>query len=76
MQIVDIYSKHKSNSCGDILLHVYRNGKCAYCRLDIVKIMRKNNVLSNEIIQECLYDSYDETRSYAYKIINKNILEK
>ena len=32
----DIYSKHRSKSCGDILEHVYRNGECTQCRSYIV----------------------------------------
>ncbi|MCL2387956.1 MAG: HEAT repeat domain-containing protein [Defluviitaleaceae bacterium] len=71
MDILDIYSQHRSKSCGDILEHIYRNGECAYCRYGIVSAMRKNRVLSEKILNECLYDSYDKTRKLANRIKRK-----
>ena len=75
MDLRDIYSKHKSASCGDILSHAYRNGDCAYCRSGIVKAMGKNGVLTNKVLFECQYDSYDKTRQYAKRLIKKRGLE-
>ena len=71
--ILDIYTKHRSKSCGDILEHVYRHGECAYCRYGIVEAMWKRRVLQTSILGECLYDSYDETRKMARRI--KKLLE-
>ena len=65
----DIYSEHRSKSCGDILEHVYRNGECTFCRFGIVQAMWKSRVLKVNILNECLYDSYDETRKIAKRII-------
>ena len=64
----DIYGEHSSKTCGDILEHAYRNGDCSYCRSSIVKVMQKNRVLSADILNECLYDSYDDTRKMAQRI--------
>ena len=72
--IQDIYNKHRSKSCGDILAHVYRYGECAYCRSNIVEAMWKNRVLETSILNECLYDSYAKTRKMAKRI--KNLLNK
>jgi len=63
--IIGIYERNKSNTCGDILLHFYRNAKCTHCRCDIVETMIKNDVMPQEILEECQYDSYDETRKIA-----------
>jgi hypothetical protein len=71
--IRDIYSKRRSKSCGDILEHVYRYGECTFCRADIVRAMWKSRVLRADILNECLYDSYDETREMARRI--KRIIE-
>lgn len=65
-----IYWNHRSNSCGDILEYVYKHGECAYCRWGIVDDMWKNRVLKDSILEECLYDSYDETRKLARRIKN------
>ena len=76
--IRDIYSKRRSKSCGDILEHVYRHGECTFCRADIVRAMWKSRVLRADILNECLYDSYDETREMARRIKKflENKLEK
>jgi len=60
--IAKIYNKYKSETCGDILLHLYKNTECTHCRYNIVEAMIKNNVLPKNILEECRYDSYNETR--------------
>jgi len=64
----DIYARHRSKSCVDILEHAYYNGECTYCRSGIVDAMWKSRVLTKRILNECLYDSYDETRKTARRI--------
>lgn len=71
MSIKKIYQKHRSSSCKAILLHVYRNGKCSFCRSSIVESMGKNKVLSDSILAECLYDSYEDTRIFANKVLKQ-----
>ncbi|MCL1911880.1 MAG: HEAT repeat domain-containing protein [Leptospirales bacterium] len=65
--IIDIYKKNKSNTCGDILLHFYKNVECTHCRCDIVEMMISHDVIPQNILNECLYDSYEETRELAEK---------
>jgi len=67
----DIYSNHRSKSCGAILEHAYWYGECSFCRSGIVRVMWKNRVLKTSILNECLYDSYDETRAMARKILKR-----
>lgn len=69
MDLRDIYSKHRSASCGEILIHAYRNGDCSFCRSGIVHAMGKNGVLTDKILLECQYDSYSDTRKYANRLI-------
>lgn len=70
----DIYSKHRSSTCGEILIHAYRNGECSFCRSEIVTAMGKNGVLTDKILLECQYDSYNETRKYANRLIKRRRL--
>lgn len=65
----EIYCRHRSASALPILLHAYQKGDCAFCRYYIVKAMRHCGVLPHGILQECLYDSYDETRNFARKLM-------
>ena len=62
MSVITIYKRNKSASCGDILLHFYRNAACAHCRCDVVETMISNDVIPQNILEECTYDSYKETR--------------
>ena len=69
MNIEGIYSRHRSPDAGPILLRVYRLGDCAFCREYVVRAMRHCGCLPDEILEECLYDSYDETRAFAKRIM-------
>lgn len=60
--ITEIYREHKSSSCGDILMHLYENAECAHCRYEVVETMINNEVMPKNILAECHYDSYEDTR--------------
>ena len=72
----NIYAKHHSNSCGNILAHVYEYGDCTYCRSGIVKVMNKNYVLTDYLLKECRYDSFDETRKLAERVLKSREKDK
>jgi hypothetical protein len=63
--VTKIYGKHKSNTCGDTLLHLYKNAVCSHCRCDVVETMINNGVMPENILAECQYDSYEDTRILA-----------
>jgi len=63
--INDIYQNHQSGTCGDILLHFYKNVECTHCRCEIVETMIANDVIPRSILDECQYDSYERTREIA-----------
>ena len=47
------------------LLYVYENTLCSYCRNNAVTALSKRRWLSSDIIEECRYDSNDETVAYV-----------
>lgn len=61
--------KHKPKTA--MLAYIYKKTLCSYCRCNVVKTMYRRKVLSAGILQECLYDSYDETRTFALDKISK-----
>ncbi|MDR3295204.1 MAG: hypothetical protein LBT26_05190 [Clostridiales Family XIII bacterium] len=67
--LVKLYTRHRSKNAFASLLHVYRNGDCSFCRHGIVQAMRHCRVLTDEILEECLYDSYEDTRTFAGRIL-------
>ena len=71
MDIVDIYTRHRSANAFSILFRVYQRGECTYCRYGIIKAMHHCKVLSDEILAECLHDSYEDTRKLAKRLIKR-----
>jgi hypothetical protein len=69
--VVDIYSRHRSADALPALLNVYQKGDCSHCRYNIVKAMHHCKILPDDILSDCLYDSYDDTRKYAKRLIKK-----
>ncbi|MDR1322010.1 MAG: hypothetical protein LBK56_11385 [Gracilibacteraceae bacterium] len=67
--IRDIYRRHRSSGALPALLRVYRDGECSYCRRGIVEAMRHCGVLPADILEECLHDSYDDTRKFAQRLL-------
>ena len=63
-----IYNRYYSNKAFPILFHTYLYGQCTYCRYGIVKAMKSCRVLPDDILEECLHDSYFETRKLAQKL--------
>jgi len=69
--IIDIYSRHRSANAFPILRYVYEKGICSHCRFGIVITMHQCKVLPDDILAECLYDSYEDTRNYAKRLLRK-----
>jgi hypothetical protein len=67
--INDIYLRNRSADAFPALLRVYQKGECSHCRHDTVKAMEHCGVLPNSIVEECLYDSFEETRKLAERLV-------
>ena len=65
--IRDIYDSHRSTHALPLLLCVYRKGECSFCRKGIVEAMNHCGVLTDEILEECQFDSDAKIRQYAKK---------
>ncbi|WBA43703.1 hypothetical protein [Hymenobacter canadensis] len=59
---IDIYRKHKTRQCLEPLRLIYYRMNCGIHRYDVVKTLLENDVLPNEIREEIVFDSYDDTR--------------
>ena len=69
MDLRDIYDYHRSVHALPILLRAYREGECGHCRWWIVKAMQRSRILPKDIVDECRFDSYTNTRNLAGQII-------
>ncbi|NLD51050.1 MAG: hypothetical protein GX660_28240 [Clostridiaceae bacterium] len=67
MGVREIFEYNKSIDSIDILLFLYHNTTCSYCRTIIVEIMCNTGVLPDNIAEECQYDCVLEIREMATK---------
>lgn len=65
----NIYESHRSARSLPALLRAYRDSECAHCRAGIVRAMHRAQVLPAELLQECRFDSLEETRRFADRVI-------
>lgn len=57
-----------------IILFLYENILCSYCREYIVRVMSNRGILRDTLLKECLYDSNQDIRKFAerkYRRINR-----
>jgi hypothetical protein len=65
ISIRHIFEKKRDNNALKILLHCYHNCRCSFCRNIIVEIMCKHRIISDNTLEECLYDCVWDTRKLA-----------
>lgn len=54
-----------------LLFHIYNSTYCSCCRELALRQMGKRRLLTNEILEECLYDSNSDIRFYAKQYLNR-----
>jgi len=57
-----------------IILFLYENILCSYCKEHIVRVMSNRGILNDTLLKECLYDSNQDIRKFAerkYRRINR-----
>lgn len=54
-----------------IFIYIYRHTLCSYCRHTLIHSMSKRKILPQEILEECLHDSYEDTRKFAARKLKK-----
>ncbi|MGO4548080.1 hypothetical protein AB4Z29_25165 [Paenibacillus sp. 2TAB23] len=50
-----------------VFIYMYSQTLCSYCRHALIYRMSKRKVLPHEILEECVYDSYEDTRKFAVR---------
>ena len=61
----------KDERIKSLLLYYYENNYCSYCRKEIIDIMKRFNLLTDEIITEMKYDCNYDIRKMAKKMLEK-----
>ena len=53
------------------LQFIFEHNYCSMCRLDTLRQLGKRRKLNPELLEECLYDSNDDIRTYARRALNR-----
>lgn len=53
------------------LQYIFDTTYCAWCRWCVLEDIGRRRMLTQELLQECLYDANDDIRSYARRCINR-----
>lgn len=49
----------------ELLMYMYRNTWCSFCRESVVREMGRRRMLTAEVLEECLWDCNEEIREYV-----------
>ena len=62
---------HGKKAPAELLMHIYETSYCPNCRHEALEQMGRRRMLTEEILKECLYDSYADVRTYAKRILKR-----
>lgn len=63
-------SDDKLKAPAELLRYLYKKNYCSFCRESVLRIMSKRKLLTDGILQECLYDSSFDIRRFAERKLN------
>ncbi|HBG26169.1 MAG: hypothetical protein A2Y10_13485 [Planctomycetes bacterium GWF2_41_51] len=71
LSITSIAEENKTNELKELLIWVYENTPCSNCREQAVDRLKDIEALSQEIIDECLCDGFEEIREFVRNMKNQ-----
>jgi len=75
LSIADIAKENKTSELKDMLIWVYENTPCSNCRERAAKGLNEIGALSQEMIDECLWDGSEEIRKFAKGLMKQKPME-
>lgn len=69
--ILDLFETPKRGKPRELLIYMYRNILCSFCREYVVKEMGRRRMLTRELLEEMQYDCNDDIREYADKKLSR-----
>ncbi len=64
--VMDVFASGKKKP-NELLLYMYRNTLCSFCREYVVREMGRRHMLTRELLEEMQYDSNSDIRKYVDK---------
>ncbi|WP_411346227.1 hypothetical protein ACE3MZ_09695 [Paenibacillus sp. WLX1005] len=65
MSAKKLLNNRSNQMTSQLFMYMYRTTLCSHCRYDLVRKMYDQNMLTDHILQQCLYDSHEDTRAFA-----------
>lgn len=69
--VMDMFSGPAKRKPKELLLYMYRNTLCSYCREHVVREMGRRRMLTRQLLEEMQYDCNEEIRAYAVRKLRK-----
>lgn len=69
--VMDLFSSTAKRKPKELLLYMYRNTLCSYCRERVVREMGRRRMLTRELLEEMQYDCNREIWTYAERKLRK-----
>jgi hypothetical protein len=69
--ILDLFRTKRRNLPKELLYYMYENTLCSECREYYVREMKRQKLLTEQIIEECKHDSNYDIRKYAGRLRRK-----
>lgn len=69
--VMDLFSGPARRKPKELLLYMYRNTLCTYCRERVVREMGRRRMLTRELLEEMQYDCNEEIWTYAERKLRK-----
>ncbi len=69
-EYIDIYRVNKTRECRGPLEVLYEKLNCGLHRRDLLEILQDNGVLSDKLLREMAFDSYDGVRALHERIVH------
>lgn len=70
-EIQKAYDRFPTRKARDILMYIYEHQSCTVCRYDLIRTMSKCRCLTDELLNEAVFDANPDTRAYAEKRLRK-----
>ena len=60
---LDVFAENPTAACEHAMLKLYERGPCSLCRNGAVERLKSHGLVPQWMADECVYDSYEETRT-------------
>ena len=72
LSLIHIFEKYKTKKCLNMMVELYKNGRCSSCREWVIDILIDNKILPDWLAQECLYDCNFDIREKTSEYIKNS----